>query len=631
VLRVELENAGSVEAFSVPLTLPIEGGAFELPIACGAAGFGRSELRAELSFAAGPDPLPENDAAQAHTLAPGARVLGVVASEELLPAARAWLAPSGRAALPGLELVFRTPAQLAGELEQLAAIVSFDVPLEELSGPLVASFVQSGGGWLACSGWRFLRGWIPGAELAPLAGLLPLEPSAPERGPRDVVLLVDGSGSMAGEPFELVRMACLDLLAAALPDDRVSLRFFTTWLEPEQLLRERLSARTAGDDGAEARAARALLRLRVPQGTTFLLASLEEFARSAGERETLAFLLSDGQERDALPDVVGQAERVRELLRSRKVRLVVVAAGEPNRWLLEALAGAPEQVLAGDSLERLRSIFQRELRGAQLAEGAALPVSAVPRAPGSLASEVLAPSDEPALPPLERYVRARLRPGAEVLWQSAEADPVLALQRVGLGRTALFASLPVTGWASAWTARAGLGEPREFEALLRWLARGPERGAGLAARVEGERLVVVGFAPDSPARVPAELLEPATGELLAALELLPGGDPGSLPWSAREARLSGEIRRAGRWPLLRVPAEAPGPLLALELGLRDEFAWRERPFELPGETQVQPAAGLAGAGCSHPAAPWALGLALGLLLAAGLRGRGSQGAAGIGR
>lgn len=612
-LQLEVEEDGPPRTLSRALALPAGGGAFELPVALGPAGFGRTLVRARAVLEG--DAWPENDALSADTLAEGARVLGVVVAPELRPVAEAWLAPSGRSALAGLQFLFLRPEELPGALDDLAAVITFDLAPEALPAEVLAPFVRRGGGWLALSGYGFLAGWIPGETGGELARLLPCEPRARESPPRDVVLLVDGSGSMEGQPFETVRAAALELVAAALPSDRVSLRFFTGRLEPEHLLKQR-SASRAEDQRAARAAARDLLALRVPSGTTYLLAALTELARSAGEHETLALLLTDGWEREGLPDPLGSAHALAQELRAARVRLVVIAVGTPNLPLLAALAEGPENVRAGDTLDALRAVFHRELSGSQLAEGE-LALRPAPRAPGSLADEVLSAASGQALAPLERHVRNRLRPGAEALWESAEGEPVLALARAGLGRTALFAARPGAPWASRYL-RAGLGEPAEFDGLLRWLARGPTDRAGPTARAAGRRLTLGGLARDGAPVRRARLVAP--GREPEELRLLPPAGPAGDVLGVREAWLAREPP-AGAYLVLADEPEAP--VVPVAVGPGDEFAWRER--AAPPAAASAARAGLPAGRASHPLARAGLVLGLALLFLAALAASRGQG------
>jgi len=625
VLEVETECDGTRRSFVQPLVLPLADGSFEVPLACGPAGFGRNEVRVRCRLAPeGRDLLAENDRARASTTAEGARPIGVFVSAEKRAAAEAWLAPAGRSALAGLQFLFRSPDELGAELGGLAAVISFDLAPSELDEPLLASWVRSGGGWLALSGYAFLNEWLPGEEGGPLHGLLPCEPAHSEPRPRDVVLLIDGSGSMRGEPFETVRAAALELVAAALPSDRVSLRFFTTSLEREHLLKERAATRAEDRDAAQG-AARALLALRAPGGTTYLLRSLREVASQAGatETETLALLLTDGRERDALPDPTGMATAVSTELQAAGARLVVIAVGDPNRALLAALAGGADRVRDGHTLEDLRDVFHAELHGPQLAEGD-LELHEAPRAPGSLADQVhTAGAETRALPHLERLVRNRLRPGGEALWLGAEEEPVLALARAGRGRVALFASLPADGWAPA-LARAGLGEPAEFEGLLRWLARGPEGSPDPRARVGEDGLRVTGLGPGTPAVLAGELRGP---DARLEVRLLAPSVAGAGIEGTRVARLSGPVPEDAHL-VLGVPEER---VLWVERALPPEYAWDEH--ALDPEPWSRPAARTAegrGTG-SSPAAPWVLGLALLGFLGAGLAVARGQGAGDFGR
>lgn len=604
---------------------PPADGEFELLIEAGPAGAGRNALSARVGLADGPDLLPENDRARALTYAEGGRVVAVVSTPELRPAAEAWLAPSGRSALAGLEFVFVEPAELARELPGCSLLVTFDLAPSSLPAPLVGPFVRSGGGWLAVSGWHFLDGWVPGDAEGELERLLPCEPAQESAPPRDVVLLVDGSGSMEGAAFDSVRAASLELVAAALPTDRVSLRFFTVRLEREHLLKERAATRAADAEAAR-RAAQQLLALRVPDGATFLVSSVRELATELGAHETLVLLLSDGWERDALADPEGEARAAAAELARAGGRLAVIAVGTPNRALLAALAGGEERVRSGATLEDLRAVFRRELSGARVAEGV-LALRWAARAPGSLADEVAsAAADEPALVPLERCVRNRLRPGAEASWELEAGEPALALMRAGLGRTALFGSRPGAGWANGY-ARAGLGQPAEFEGLLRWLARAPEPGRAPRARLEDGLLVLHGLGPEAPPELAARLVDLAADGASTTVVLLASG---RLPGEVLRTRAAPQPSGAWRDPVLVLGADGGlGPELAVpvERVLSDELAWRERPVpvEWLSAANVPRATPDPRTTRAHPAAPWVLALGLALLFGAALAStRGSH-------
>lgn len=614
-LLVTVQGANGEERLTRALVLPVGGGVFELPLALGSAGEGRTRVEVRARFESGGDPWPENDRVEARTVAAGARVVVVAVADELEPQARAWLVPAGPSALAGLQFVFVRPAEVARELATAAALVSFDVAPGELPAAAVDAFVRGGGGWLALSGWRFQREWLPGEPPGESAALLPCVPGSHRPGPRDVVLLIDGSGSMEGA-FETVRTAALELVRSALPEDRVSLRFFTTGLEPEALLKERRATRAEQEEAA-AEAARTLLALRVPRGSTYLFSSLAQLARALDAPEALVLLLTDGRDRDPLA-LEGAAEAARAALVAAGAELVVVAVGDSDEETLARLAGAPERVQRGDALGDLTTLFHRALHGAQLVEGE-LALTLAPRASGSLAAEVAsAGQGAVALLPLERFLRNELRPGAEALWQGPGGEPVLALARAGLGRTALFASRPGGDWARRYV-RAGLGEPAEFEGLLRWLARGERGPSERRARLDGGELEVSGLAPETPAELRARL-EPAGIPVV----LTPPSALGRDPLRTRRAPLAAQPAE-GAWLVLEGAGGAE--LLALTLGPRDEFAGRARTVPedwLEGPGSERAPAGSGPRGWARPLV-W---LAVLLLLAGALlriRGQGVEG------
>jgi hypothetical protein len=555
-------------------------------------------------------------------VAVGAGVIGVAVSPESRAAAEDWLAPRGRSRLAGLQFEFHAPSELERRLGDLDAVVTFDLATSELAAPLFDPFVRRGGGWLALAGWRFLGDWIPGIPGAgeTLPALLPSEPPANEVPPRDVVLLVDGSGSMEGAAFEGVRAAALELVSAALPSDRVSLRFFGQELEPAQLLKERTSARTSDADVRTA--LRGLLQARQPAGTTFLLRSLREFRATVGEHETLLLLLTDGWDREAGAGAPGAAGGVAAELRAARVRLIVIGVGEPNLELLAALAGGAEHVQRGGTLGDLQAVFRREMHAPRLLEGER-EVRYAARAPGSLAHEVAsAASPAPELPTLERLVRNRLRAGGEALWTSADGEPVLSLARAGLGRTAFFASRPGAGWAGRQAHDA-----ESFAGLLRWLVRGPERELPARARLAEDVLRVTGLFPSTPAELRVELLGPGAARVLGERTLVPPAELGSDVLRTRQAVLPGEEWRKEDLFLRLAEGAESGLVLAVERALPDEFAGRERSVSTAWSSAgTTPRSSLrrGPAGSRHGALP-ATVLGLVLLFAAGVAGtRGSR-------
>ncbi len=610
-LEFELGNSLERVRHAHALELPDRSDGFTVTSELGPAGTGRTEVRVRARLEPAGDPVPENDIAVASTRASGTLVIGVLAEEKRFEGARAWLAPSRESALPGIQFVFRTPEALPELADEVDALVTYDLAPRDLPQAPLERFVRGGGGWLATSGWGFLEAWISGKDETALAEILPLEPAHPDRGPRDIVLVVDGSGSMEGEPFETVRAACPVLVSLAQRLDEVSLRFFTAKLEPPVVLKK-------GAEPAEQDSLQRLLALRVPRGDTEILSSLEELGRerARAEREALVLLLTDGRERAASGDSLARARALLDEFARLRARLRVIAIGEDaDLDFLSTLVPAGEEVLRPDGIQQLEAVFRREISSDLWKEGAPLVARAVTGPLGSIVADVFA-AEEVELPPLSRMVRNRVRPFAEVAWTDGEGDPLLAVARVGLGRVALFGSLPEADWAERWRARGP-----QWGALLRWLGRGPARREdGVRATLESARVILdaqgVALAPTFHAPV----LESPSGAPSGVEDLrfdVPATVVGPFTPERREARIPRDFPLAEGPFLLELPAGQR--LVSVPTRLADEFDPQGPELALgPTSAAEGPAASIESADRDREAHPaWRPALAAALLLALG--------------
>jgi hypothetical protein len=596
---------------------------------------GRTLVRARLLVEGpgalrGGDPVGENDALSAVVTA-GERPLAVaVASEEAGADLTAWL--EELAAVSDLQWLVRRPDELGALAGRLDLLLTLDLSLSRLPAGFVERFVASGGGWLHCAGWSWLeaRGRegraaddsaVGTGSALDTASLLPLRPATPDSPERSIVFLIDGSGSMAGEPFERVKLALIELADAAGPGDDMELRLFTGALgDPLPL----------GGGTSLAR----LLATTVPGGPTAILYSLEQLARrrSGAALPGVVILLSDGHDAGAF-DVPERAAALRASLAASRTRLAVVAVGErADRALLGALLPpGVEPVSAGD-LGELAEIFHLEVHRERVLEGAGLRV--VPADPAGLASlpaaaEALAAQGTVAAgdwPTFRRAVRSEASEGAGVLWKSEEGDPLLAVQRVGAGLTAAWASAPLAQWSPRWAEATALTAP-----LLRVLARRDRGGERLEAEVVGGELVLTSVPADWPALVRAKVLlssRPAGGAgalegVLGVLELAPPPTPAGLdPAALRAAPLPAFIDRAPPGSVVRLEvADAAGGYLGqapLVLARAPEFSPRTgRLGDLPDPAGRE---GAVARRRAHPAAGRVLTAALLLLFAAGAAG-----------
>ncbi|MFN0008896.1 MAG: vWA domain-containing protein [Planctomycetota bacterium] len=444
----------------------------------------------------------------------------------------------------GLEASWVQPEELAAGLDRFDAVVTFDLPFSELPMPIVRSFVRRGGGWLALVGEKSLSSFVAGT--AP--DFLPLLPPEENPEPRDVVFVVDRSGSMSGQRSENVRRAVFALMDEALPSDSVELRWFASTLSPAiHLVGPGDSKLPVDREEARRRAADQLFATQIGGGPTGLLRALGELAgaRARLKRESLVFLLSDGLE-NLDPDPFATATSVLDRLRAARARLVVIAAGEESdRALLSKLVAPGQQLesvsslLDSSSSTQLRALFWRELNLERVREGDRLRILPA-QATGALKTEILAamkPESAQSWPTLASYVRARVSPGAAALWTSETGEPLLAIQRVGLGTSA----------ACAFSLGHGLQLPAErpfafgelLTPLLRTLARGG-RSERTRVRVEGEDLLVDSLPEDAPADLEARVFGAYAEE----------GDPPTAVIPLAPAIEGGDPRRdrRGRWP-----------------------------------------------------------------------------------
>ncbi len=608
------------------------------PLAAGRWEIAVRARRLDVDGASG-DPIPENDAARAPLRVRGSLVCALVLGEELREELRAergaWLA--GAPGLVGIEVLEREPALLAALLADLDLVVTADVAPADLPGAALASFVRAGGAWVAFDGWRALAGGGLVSDLVPgaAASILPLRADSRSLDERDVVLLVDGSGSMQGEPFERARSAVHELVLGVPPNDRVELRLFTATLGPIAF-----EARRGQTREERAAAASALLLTRVPGGSTDVIGSLEELARLLGAEPTpaLVILLTDGR---TAPGAADRGVNARASLSRANAELRVIAIGEQaDEGFLATLLLPGETLVRGGDLADLAGLLAREVHAERVRAGPDLvarlaPVETVETV---LAREVLAAwsSAFAAGRPIARYERTQLREGAEALWLAASGDPLLALQRVGRGRVVACVSSPSSDWAPFLAA-----EPALLAPLYSALAREGERGERERVELdwEDERMVLEGVPPDWPPLLDARFLAPpvagsaAGKDLGRALFQMPPQAPGRDPRTVRVAPR----------PELTVPLSR-GERLELELSAPDLHEILVVAAPLPAELSASPVPDLAAdlpepeakaatrTGAPHPLAVPLLGLGLALLFVAAVEpARRGQAAPGSGR
>lgn len=620
------------------------------------------------------------------TVGDAARVL-VAAAEDQLERARLFFLGSqaaGEEAGPargnGLAYRFLTPDQVPAELADADALISFDLSPDDLPADRLRSFVESGGGWFAMGGWGLLADRNVHIGPGPRS-LLPLgmDEDAPLR---DVILAVDGSGSMEGEPFEVVRRGALELVNAAPATDEVRLVFFTNALGVESRIRpafagdakDSLSGQEIMRRAKEAEADLAgLMSTQVPGGNTYVVGAMGELAkmREGLGRDALVLLLTDGQETrhrkgdqsELLSQRISANEVALELMHQR-ARLVVIGVGamdpgsDPDLFL-QALLQPGESVArcgleAGDE-QQLGELLREEVNRERIWEGG----FGVARlgTPGSFEQQLLPDLRGQDLPGIERMGRYTLKPNAMLLAAAGSTKPLLAATRRQRGRTATLATLPLSPWAPGWT------DVRDLEPLITWIADRPrELGPEVAVESGGSgdaQMVLDGMAGvaagppvsgyDLEVRVTSlgeqgRFAPRLGGEPLARVRAsLLAGAPGGLdqrygaPFPAKAA----DILATGASLEVKVlnPRPESGDPVLFTLGLDAPAGEGEGAPERPRlRSEMLQSMGQNGNPLAtltpplpspgrqpHPMAPWALGAGLALVFLGGLKAFGPTG------
>lgn len=345
------------------------------------------EVRGRFARADRVDAFPENASGSATwVVGDPIRVLVVLASDANLPDAVAIF--RGRS-FEGIEFTGAAVSDLeallaADDPAPFDAVVTLDLPLASLPDEALAEFVQErGGGWVHAAGWPRLRD-ESGSALGPL---LALEPDSEPIDPRDIIVLMDGSGSMAGERWQRARAALERLLPAIPVRDRIFVRFFNHALGSVAMSFAGVSGAFGRDRRAEELevARRDLRAMQIPGGQTNIGYSLEGLVqerKSAREdhlasgadaaewREGLVILITDGN--SALPGGPQGAKKIRTSLAELGDSLVAVQVGDDPDGLryLGYLVGDRSDVRSAGELKGVLAILQAAIQSSGLLDDA---------------------------------------------------------------------------------------------------------------------------------------------------------------------------------------------------------------------------------------------------------------------
>lgn len=417
----------------------------------------------------------------------------------------------------GIELDLRQPGSFAITFDQLGGydgVILSDVPAHQLGEPLMNAlrdYVDKLGGGLVMLGGPGSFG-VGGYHRTPIEEVLPVRLKAPDEEEKQsaaVAIVMDRSGSMAGEKLEMAKSAAIATAEVLGHNDSLGVFAFDSEAHVvAPMTRLTSTAAITGQIAAVASGGGTNLQ------PAFQLA--REALLRAKARVKHMIILTDGQTAG-----VGY-EQLASQCRNEGMTISTVAIGDgAHVALLQAIAssGGGRSYVTLDASGITRIFTQDTLMhtGRMIREEPFMPVLRE-RQP------LLAGFEKWDSPELLGYVKTTRRASAQTPLVTETGDPLLAHWRFGLGKATAFTSDAKSRWASLWIAR-WKDYGRFWSQVLRETARVPQgRLMDLSARLEGDDARVrVDLLADAGTRannavVEAEVFHVAADALGAAMQ-----------------------------------------------------------------------------------------------------------------
>jgi len=417
----------------------------------------------------------------------------------------------------GVQLELRQPGNIPSGLDQLAGydgIILSDVPAHQLGEPTMNAmrdYVDKLGGGLIMLGGPQSFG-VGGYYHTPIEELLPVRLKSPDEEEKQsaaVALIIDRSGSMAGEKLEMAKSATIATAEVLGRNDFIGIYAFDSEAHVVVPMTRLTSiAAVAGQISAVASG-----------GGTNLQPAFEQ-ARTALQRVKAKvkhmIILTDGQTSG------GGYEALASQCRGEGMTISTVSIGEGSHVaLLQAIAsaGGGQSYSTMDASTMTRIFTQDTLMhtGRMIREEPFTP-EFVEKHP------MLAGFEKWESPALLGYVKTLRKATAQIPLVTDLGDPLLAHWRFGLGKVTAFTSDAKSRWGSLWITRWP-GFSRFWSQVLRETARPPQgRHMDLATQMQGDAtLLRVDLQEDAgtranDARVEAEIFFVAADALGAPLK-----------------------------------------------------------------------------------------------------------------
>lgn len=326
------------------------------------------------------------------------------------------------------------------DLNDFDAVMLANVPASALSDRQLAAirdYVRELGGGLLMTGSENSFG-LGGYYKTPVEEVLPVVSryeKEKENPSLSMVLVIDKSGSMSGQPIQLARDAAVAATELLSHRDRIGVIAFDGAARV-------VSEMTSAVNSAEV--CEAIKRINAGGGTNLypaMIAGMEMLKNSVSKVKHM-IILSDGQ------SVPGDFEGAADEMAGMSITVSTVALGMgSHRELMKRIAeigkGRYYETVDSESIPR---IFSKET-----IEASKSAIKEEPFVPVKISSDdFLDNIDFKSAPMLMGFVMTRLRPTAKAHLLTENGEPLLATGQYGLGKAAAFTSGVTEKWASEW-------------------------------------------------------------------------------------------------------------------------------------------------------------------------------------
>ncbi len=351
----------------------------------------------------------------------------------------------------GIQVDVRPPQgmpETLADLQNYECLLLSNVPATALTQQqmqIARTWVQELGGGLIMLGGEQSFG-LGGYYKSTLEDVLPVrsdfekEKEKPSLG---MVLVIDKSGSMSGDPIEMAKSAARSAVELLGRRDQVAVLAFDgdTYV---------ISEMQPASNGV--RISDEIARIDAGGGTNMYPAMEMSFEMlmTTSARLKHVILLTDGV------STAGDFEGMAQQMVSAKMTVSTVAAGSgADQTLLEQIARVGKgRYYYTDDPAQVPQIFAKETVTASKSA-----IDEQPFIPQVIrATHTLADIDMESAPFLLGYVMTRPKPTSEVILATEKGDPLLVWWRYGLGMTAAFTSDAKSRWAAEWMTWPGYGK-----------------------------------------------------------------------------------------------------------------------------------------------------------------------------